>query len=1039
MSEANRTKNNFWTFFINNYRFTYVVIAAIVVFGVFSVVTIPKESSPEVDIPVVIITTILPGASAIDVEELVTNEIESKVQGLADIDSLTSVSSQGFSQVVVNFDADSDGREKVTDVRERVDRAKQALPDDAEDPSVQQISFSDRPILTMALNGPFEPAQLKVYAEDLEEEIERIPAVSEVNVVGAPERQIEVIVRENALSQFGLTIGQITSGIASTNSEIPIGSIETAGNIYTVRLDGRLATAEDVRNTAIANPGGIPIFIRDIAEVKDTFAKSGTLTRLSTGEIESFPSVSLQVFKLSGEGDILSIVDEIQEVVTRAQVDTIPEEVGIEIIKNDAELIRNDLSSLLTSGALTVLIVLIVLILFLGWKEALLASLVVPLTLLITFVFLLPLGYTINFLTLFSLILALGILVDASIVVTEGMFNNIEEGKAPLDATISTIQEFQVPLIAGTLTTVFVFLPMMLMSGIMGKFIESIPITVTIVLVAAIFVSLAIIPTLGVRFLKPKKYGDTHGLAIIRKSIKVLYIWYGAHVSRIVHSAKSSRRFLVTVVILFVVSVALPVVGVVSVNMFPSASADIIYIDVENPVGTPLEITNAQIEDIETLLIDDARIDSFLVTIGSGSSAGSVNTGQSSGHKGSIVLNLKDDISLTSLELIAEYESRLVGLVDADVVVSQLSSGPESGDPVQIRVVGENINDLEVVASDVADLLSEISGVRNVSDGLEGGAGELLITVNRAQARSFGVSPVQIASLLRTAITGGDATVIKNNGSDIDVQVIYDVGSEFAQIGNIPRVSVPKLNSILIPTDNGSVPLSTFAEINLTSSLSSIAHDDGDRTITVSSGIEDGANAGAILGTLQEKLKSYTLPDGVMFAYGGEAEDIAESFTSLAQAMVLGIFLIFGLLLWQFNSYRQPLFILATIPLSLIGVFFGLALMNQPLSFPGFIGVVALAGIVVNNAIILIDSINNNRKRGLSIPDAVINSAKSRLQPILLTTITTVAGMIPLAFSNPTWAPLALSIIFGLLFSTALTLFVVPILYVKFGEENYQT
>lgn len=1037
MYEKLNLKKNFWTFFIDNYKLTFVFLIAIVLFGFFSIATTTRESSPEIDIPIIVVTTFLPGASAIDVEELVTNEIESKIQGLEDIDSVTSVSSQGFSQIVVNFDIDSDGREKVTDVRERVDRAKPDLPSDAEDPTIQQVSFSDTPILTMALTGPYDTLQLKSYAEDLETEIEKISGVSEVNIVGAPARQIEVVIQEESLSQYGLELSQITNGIASANSDIPIGSIESSGSVYTVKLDGRLQNVEDVLDTAIANQEGVPIFIRDVAVVNDTFARSGTISRLSADGGDSRDSVKLQVFKTSGTGDILSIVDEVSELVSNAET-ILPEGAFVEIIENEAKLIRADLSNLLTSGSMTVVIVLLVLILFLGWKEALLASMVVPLTFLITFIFLNPLGYTINFLTLFSLILALGILVDASIVVTENIFSMLEKGNTPYESALLTIKEFQKPLISGTLTTVFVFLPMLLMTGIMGKFIESIPITITIVLMAAIFISLAIIPTLAVRFLKPIKNAEEHGFIFIKKAIRKTYKWYAGKLYKLIQSPKAGKKLLWTIGIAFFVSIALPVVGIVKVNMFPSASLDVIYIDVTNPTGTPLEVTNAQLEDVEAVIVEDERIESFLVTAGSGSNVGSLNLSQSSGNKGSIVVNLRDDNEISSLDIIEEYKKTFEGFSDADIVVSQLSSGPESGKPVQVRVVGDNIEDIKIVASDVAGILEKIDGVTDADSGIEESNGELLVSVNRAQARSFGVAPIQIASILRTAISGDTATVIKNNGEDLDVIIRYDIGSDFPSVGSVPRVTPTVLNSILVPTNKGLVPLATFADIKLSSSLSSIAHDDSDRVITVSSGINEGANAGVIVKQLQKQLESYELPEGVSFSYGGEAEDIAESFASLGKAMVLGIFLIFGLLLWQFNSYRQPLFVLVTIPLALIGVLPGLAISNQPLSFPGFIGVVALAGIVVNNAIILIDSINASRAAGLSIFDAVYESAQSRLQPILLTTITTVAGMIPLALSDPTWAPLALSIIFGLMFSTVLTLFVIPVLYTKFGEKELE-
>ncbi|MFA5750738.1 MAG: efflux RND transporter permease subunit [Candidatus Paceibacterota bacterium] len=1037
MSSSDNNKS-IWNFFIDNFRLTYVVIFTIIVFGIVSILTIPKESSPEVDLPIVVISTSLPGASAIDVEELITDKIENRIQGLADIDTFTSTSQQSLSSIVITFNIGTDIRDKLSDVRERIDRVKPDLPLDTNDPVIQQISFDDRPILSLALSGPFDPIRLKEYAEELKESIERVEAVSQISITGAPEREIQIILSDKSLSQFGLNIGQVTSGIVNANSDIPIGSIETAGSTYTVRLEGRLHTAEDVRNTAIASSNGTPVFIRDIAEVEDTYTRSNTISRLGTHEGGINQSIGIEVFKLSGQGDILTIVDKTNEIITEARENTLPEEIIIEVVQDDAEFIRKDLSTLLNSGLLTMIIVLIVLIIFLGWKEALLASLVVPLTFLFTFAILNPLGYTINFLTLFSLILALGILVDASIVVTENMFNLLKEGKSPYQSAIETITEFKNPLISGTLTTVFVFLPMLLMSGIIGEFIESIPITITIVLLTAIFVSLGIITTLGIHLLKPSNNSNSfQGLTFTRDLIKKLYAFYDSRLHLILNNPKYSKRFLIIIIVLFLVSISLPVFGILEVNMFPPSSMEIIYIDVENPVGTPLSVTNAQIMDIEDFLIEDMRIESFMITVGSGSSFNTGSIGQSAGHVGSVVVNLREETEIDSIKLIEEYEPKLNELVpDAIVTLAQEGAGPPSGLPVQVKIMGKDIEDLEETAKNVADILYSIEGTRNVSDGIQEGPGELFISINRAQARMFGVSPVQIAGLLRTAITGNEATVVKVNGDDINVKVIYNIGSSYGIVGNIPKVSVSDLNSILIPTEKGMTPLSTFANVSLTNNRVSISHEDGDRSITVSSDIKEGANAGLIVKQLQEKIENYNLPENVSIKYGGEEEDINESFASLGQAMILGIILIFGLLLWQFNSFRQPFFIIITIPLALIGVFFGLVLMNQPLSFPGFIGIVALAGIVVNNAIILIDSINKFRKEGLTIIDAVYVSAKSRLQPILLTTLTTVAGMLPLAFSDPTWAPVALSIIFGLLFSTILTLFVVPILYVKFGKKE---
>lgn len=1030
-------KKSLWRFFIDNSKFTYFIILGVVILGLFSIMNIPKESAPEVDFPIVVISTVLPGASALDVEELVTNKIESRVQGLADMDSFTSTSQQGFSQIVLNFDVNSNGREKLVDTREAVDRVINELPDDASSPSIQQISFSDMPILSMSLSGPLELLELKEFAEMIQSDIEKVTAVSNVNISGAPERYIEVIINQELLDQFGLSINMINQALMSANSDIPIGSIESAQTIYTVRLDGRLTNAEDVGNTAVSSVNGVPILLRDIADVREAQTRSSTVTRFGAYNLESESSVSLQVFKRSGEGDIITIVEEINSLIKNAETDYLPEEVSINVIENSADDIKSELAQLLTSGLMTIIIVLLVLIVFLGWKEALLASLVVPLTFLITFFVIEQLGYTINFLTLFSLILALGILVDASIVVTESIFKNIDEKEyKPYDAVLLTIHEFQKPLIAGTMTTVFVFVPMLLLPGIIGKFIRSIPITVSVVLLSAIFVSLTIIPTLAVKILSNKKVKHTdHKPTQAKKLIDRLYSKYSKLISYFLNHKKQSKYFLWTIMLLFFASVSLPIIGLVKVNMFPQAPQAIIYMDIENPEGTPLSVTLSQLSDIESFLIDDSRIDSFLTTAGARSDAGSVTSNNIS-HIGSIVVRLNENQNINSLNLIKEYEEKLSIYSDMDIEISQLGSGPPSGSPVQVRVVGEDLNDLYVTAREIRDMLEDISGTRNVSVGLSEGSGEFAISVNRNQARNFGVSPLEIASTLRTAISGNTATVIKNDGDDVDVVVRYDVGSQFSQFGSVPQMTTAELQSINIPTAQGPVSLSTFAQVELSNSLLGIDHNDGDRIVSVTADLEPGGNTRVILGELESLIDNSSIPSDIDIVFGGEAEDVNETFSDLGVIMFSGILLIFGLLIWQFSSYSQPFYVLVTIPLAIIGVLPGLALTNQPLSFPGFIGVVALAGIVVNNAIILIDAINNNRKlENLDKVKATELSARSRLQPIVLTTLTTVAGMIPLALSDPGWAPLAFSIIFGLLFSTVSTLFVVPILYVMFEKE----
>lgn len=1027
------SKRNPWEFFLHNIRLTYLIVGAIVLFGAVSILRMPKESSPEIDIPVIVVTTTLPGASAIDVEELVTDEIESRVQGLEDVDTIQSSSVQGLSLITVTFDVDSNGREKLTDVRNRVERAKGDLPSDASDPVVQQVSFSDRPILNLSMSGPYPLVQLKGFAEQLQKEVERVGDVSEVKITGAPDEEIHVVVDQARAEQFGLSISQIVSRIGAANIDVPIGSVVTENELFTVRFEGRLKDIDDVRYIPVGTRANTVVFLEDVADVSYGFEEQNTINRLSVDGEYAEQSISLQVFKVSGSGNILSIVDQVGEVIDSLSLE-LPEDINITYVENDAELIRTDLSNLVSSGVFTMVIILVLLTLFLGIKEALIASAAVPMTFLMSFIVLGQLGYTINFLTLFSLILALGILVDGSIVVIEGIFTNVQNGMSGKDAARATILEFQKPLIAGTLTTIFVFLPLLLTSGIIGKFIRSIPVTVSIVLISSIIVALGFITAFSSRIFKQ---GAVHARGgMVEDGIARVYAWYSARLAVLLNSRRYIKRFLVGIVILFFVSLSLPVIGVVSINMFPADDADTIYIDLKNPVGTPLEQTDLMVRVIEDDLYADPRIESFSTTVGGAANLGNDVVSNQRSHLASIVVNVTEDRSQTSSELIAEYETRLQALVSGEIRVAQLDSGPPQGSAVQVNIVGDSFLESEDTARLVASLLEDIEGTRNISNGIEETNGEFVISIDRARAELYGVSVGQVAGAVRNAIVGTEATVVKNDGTDLDVVVRSSLPQQQVSGFGADAVDIESIQSVVIATPRGTVPLSTFANIVYTSSRATILHEDGDRILHVTSGVVDGYTATAIVSALQDELTTVSIPDSVVITYGGESEDINQSFADLGVAMILGIVMIFGLLVWQFQSYRQSLFILVTIPLALIGVFGGLALTGQPLSFPGFIGVVALAGIVVNNAIILIDSINNNRESGMTVYDAVTASARSRLQPILLTTITTVAGMIPLAFSSPTWAPLAYSIMFGLLFSTVLTLFVVPSLYVTFVRES---
>jgi multidrug efflux pump subunit AcrB len=1025
-------KRNFWTFFLENWQFSYVIIIATLIMGIGAAITLPKESDPDVEIPIVVVTTAFPGASAEEVEEFVTDPIEDKLLSIEDVDDITSTSSQGVSSIVVNFDVDTDVDEAFDRVNERVDLAKVDLAENAEDPFIQKVSFDDVPILVVSLAGPFSVPELNTYAEEVAEELERVGGVSEVQVTGGQDREVVVNVDKAALDKFQLSLSQVTSAIQAANSTVPIGTVKASGENFAIRLDGGLDDAREIETLPITSIAGAPVLVRDVAEVIDTFSDKSSISRLSVDGQETEASVSLSVFKISG-GNVITTVDEVWEQIESLKESQLPKEVVFVSVEDNAEVIREDLADLTVNGSQTVLIVFLLLMLFLGWREAMLAGIGIPLTFLITFGVLQPLGYSLNFLTLFSLILSLGIIVDAAIVMTEGIHQQREKGLPAKEAAAQAIHEFSVPLIAGTLTTIFAFLPMMMTSGIIGKYIESIPVTVTIVLLASLFVALAIIPTIASRWLKKPQVQKASSRLKRRVAAGVEWVkeTYARVLDVFLMSKKKRRRLMWGLVGLFFMALSLPVIGVVKVEMFTDEDMTSIYFNIDEPYGTPLEITDASLGELEELLMNDERIESFLIQVGSGS--------ESESNTATITANLADKRSETSGEIVAEYTQTLNELGLIQVTVNQLSSGPGDPSPVEVRVTGPDLTGVQDLSAEVRAFLETLPTTQNVDDSIEDTNGEFVLTIDRAKASAYGTSTSEIARTLRNAVYGSTATTLQSGQDDVDVVVKYDLDP----INDDPNeeISLSAIEGITLTTRTGEIPLSSLVTVGFAGSQASIDHLDGDRVVYVTSDTTQDTPASVVFASLAEELRGWDLEPGYDIILGGEQEDIQRSFTDMLIAMAVGLVLIAALLIWQFGSFKQPFYVLVTVPLALIGVLPGLGLVGQPLSFPGLIGIVALTGIVVNNAIILIDRININRENGMVKREAVRDAAQSRLQPILLTTLTTVTGLMPLAISSATWGPLGYSIIFGLSFSTVLTLLVVPLLYLRFekADDNLET
>ena len=1041
-------KRTIWDFFIKNSKFTGIIVLTAMLFGAIAATQMPKESQPEVVIPIGVVSTVFPGASVVDVEELVTNVIEDKITSLDEVKKITSVSRRGVSAITVEFLASADSDKKINELKDLISEVQVDLPEDATDPFVQQVSLDDAPFLTLAVSGPFDLPQVKLYAEEIKDEIERTAGVSTVQIFGGQERQVEVIVNKAKLHDFGLSVVNVTQAIERANSDVPIGSIITAEEEFTLRFSGRINSIDDIKDIPITSINNTPVFVRDVATIIDTYTESNKLVRLSTEGNASDSAVTIRVFKNSGSGgDVTKIAKNIFAQVETLKQEKLPESLTVISIENLAEQIDDDLSSLTKNAVATVIIVTILLALLLGWREAILAAISIPLSFMMTFIILFYAGYTINFMTLFSLILSSGILVDSTIVINESLNKQMKKEHDPEEAAKKSIRELQFPLIAGTLTTVFAFVPMLLTSGILGQFIKSIPITVSAVLMSSLFVALGVITTLSVVLTKyDQKRVDKkkNRKAQEEKYFTKLFIaqreGYREYLKGLLHNRKKQVKITIWLIIAMIGAYALPITGVLKAELFPPADQTSFSIDIQNAFGTPLTKTMEDLQELETELRNDDRIQSLVLNAGFSASLGSAAGGGEGAHLGYIMVNLKDkgkERKQKSFEIVDEYQQKFNQEQSKPISVTQSGYGPGSGAPVEVTIAGDDLAILDSLAQTLKEKIENIQGTQNVKTSVVQTNGQFVINVNRGKASQYGVSTADIAITLRNAITGLDATKIQEQGEDINVLVRTGLQANAALPETNRRITdIATIEGLSLVTPRGEIPLSSVVDISLENNRSAIQHENGNRVVKVTSYITSDVSAGEIFTQVEKILADTEIPEGYIVSTGGEDEDTAQSLQDMFRAMILAVILIAALLVLQFKSFRQSLIILMTIPLALIGVFPGLLLLNLPLSFPGMIGIVALAGIVVNNAIILIDKINTNRNDGMTMDDAIVDAGASRFEPIILTTITTLSGLLPLALTEPIWSSLGFAIIFGLLFSTILTLIVIPLLYKKFYRKE---
>ncbi len=1050
-----------------------VLTLLLIIFGVYSYLELPRESDPDITIPNVFVSTNYRGVSPTDMETAVTIEIEKKLKGLDGLKKIQSVSSEGSSSINIEFVTGTDIDKALQDVKDKVDEAMGELPSDLdEDPSVFEVNFSQMPIVVFSISGTCGLPCLKKIADDIEDDIEAITGVLEAEVTGGLEREIRVEVFPEKLAYYGLTIGSFQEAVRSENQNTSGGNIRLGQGRYQLRVPGEFKTPEEIYGLILAIHNGEPVYLKDVATVVDDFKEENSRSRL-----DGRSAVNITVKKRSGE-NIIDISRQIDDIVAKRQPGW-PS--GTEITKvmdksRDIELMVADLENNILSG---LALVLIVIFFAMGIRNALLVSMAIPLSMLLSFTVLQIIGVTLNMVVLFSLTLALGMLVDNAIVIVENIYRFMEQGAGRVEAAMKATAEVAYPVIGSTVTTLAAFSPMLFWPGIMGEFMGFLPQTLIVTLSSSLFVALVINPALASLFMKVKSTTDQPKRSIeeISRAVEQPIVIKGFLLKNYTKLLSSALNMPITViatafcVLILLLQSWLLVIGLEKpVEFFPDTDPKGMYLNMDVPEGADLDYIDTITKRIELALAgyesnrtdlsptealagkkhtkatgeefhgpsDMGNIKNIYTKGVLSSGGGSVFDANTPNHVGVRFTEMNERLRNTH-ETVDAIRERVKAIPGAKITLAMEAEGPPTGAPINIEIAGDNFAVLGEIAKGIKDILDKVPHVKDVRDNYVEGIPSVQVDVDRQKAALFGLSTDGIGFALKSAYNGLEVSSFREGSDDYDITV---------QLGEKDRNVVDVLHELMLPTPSGElVPLSTIATVSFTGSLGDINRINNERVVTVKANVDETKIPGPVAREQAAKiLEDLALPPGYKITFTGEHEFQQESEEFLSKAFAVALLLIFLVLVSMFNSVIQPFIIMTSVILSLGGAFLGLTLFRSPFGIiMTGVGVISLAGVVVNNAIVLIDYTNKLRERGFALRDAVISAGATRLRPVLLTAITTILGLIPMVSgvsfdfhimaiswvseSSQWWRSMAVVVIFGLMVATFLTLIVVPTLY----------
>ena len=1000
-----------------------------VILGAVSLTRLPIDLMPQIQIPIAIVSTSYSGVGPQEIEELITKPIENAIATVSNIKSIRSTSSEGNSIVIAEFGYSTDMEFAALEMREKVDMAKRALPSDAAEPMVLKIDPNAMAVMDLSISNGEDLSKLQTISEDsIKPRLERLPGVASVTVSGGYENQIEVVVNQERLRSYGLSMDQLAQVLRAENLNLPGGEVNKGSQKLTVRTKGELQSLEELRSLPIGLPSGSTIYMSDIAQVQ---MKNKDITSIT--KTNGSRSISISIQKQSGTNTV-QVADVIHKEIENIKRDF--PDFKVSVVTDQSTYIKDSINNVVKSVVIGGVLAILVLFLFLrNIRSTLVIGAAIPVSIITTFALMYFNGITINMMTLGGLALGVGMLVDNAIVVLENIYRFRQEGYSRVEAAIKGAQEVGTTVIASTLTTVIVFLPIVFVEGITSIIFKELALTISMALGASLVVSLTLVPMLSSKLLKvDEMQGKAHKGRF--KPFNFLYDLFDkillkmeiAYKRILGWSLKHRKSTIVMALVVFVVSMGS--LALVGTEFFPASDEGQFSIGVTLPVGSELEDTNEVMETIEGKLEGTTEIETVFSNIGASNSGFG---GRSRGtNRGSINVVLKslDNRDRSTNEIADEVRKSLKDIPGAQLNVQVSSSSMlGGGTPIDIKIKGDDLNQLKQIGEDIKQLVGSVEGTREVKSSMEDGIPEVSITVNRRNASQYSLTATQIASSVKGAISGQVATRYKFDGNEIDIVV---KGSSLYQ------ESISNLEQTPIRTSKGiHVPLGQVADVTIERGPVSIGREGQVRTINVTSQIMD-RDLGSITTDIQGKLEGYQMPKGYVYEMGGENQEMVDSFKSLGMALLLAIVLMYMILASQFESLLHPFTIMLSVPLALAGGALGLFITGRTLNVPAIIGVIMLSGIVVNNAIVLVDYINTRRSNGEDRTAAIIAAGPIRLRPILMTALTTILGLLPLALGigegAEIQAPMATVVIGGLILSTLLTLIFIPVMYTLFDD-----